>query len=90
MREVQTFYEQAGRGDPHRLDAGKAFGSKLGGSHWKRVKENEGGANLPSFLSAKNYSPFISKDLGAALKSPIVCRVTAAATPDQRHEQDYD
>lgn len=27
----------------------KAFGSKRGGSHWKRMKENEGGANLPSF-----------------------------------------
>jgi hypothetical protein len=24
--------------------------------------ENEGGANLPSFISAKNYSDFISND----------------------------
>ena len=59
----------------------KAFGSKRGGSHWKRMKENEGGANLPSFLSAKNYSPFISKGLEAALKSPVIYRVNAGATP---------
>ncbi len=59
----------------------RAFGSKRGGSHWKRMKESEGGANLPSFLSAKNYSPFISKELELALKSPILYRTNAGATP---------
>lgn len=41
----------------------KAFGGKRGGSHWKRMKENPDGANLPVFLSAKNIYPFIAKDL---------------------------
>ncbi len=50
----------------------KAFGGKRGGSHWKRLKE--GGANLPVYLSAKNFSPFISKDLSLALTSPIKYR----------------
>ncbi len=59
----------------------RAFGSKRGGSHWKRIKENEGGANLPSFLSAKNYSRFISNDLEAALREPILYRSNAGATP---------
>lgn len=59
----------------------RAFGSKRGGSHWKRMKENEGGANLPSFLSAKNYSPFISKDLESALKEPILYQVNKGASP---------
>lgn len=59
----------------------RAFGSKRGGSHWKRMKENEGGANLPSFLSAKNYSDFISNDLELALKSPVIYRTNAGATP---------
>jgi len=31
------------------------------------MKENEDGANLPSFISAKNYSDFISNDLRVAL-----------------------
>jgi len=41
----------------------KAFGGKRGGSHWKRMRENPGGANLPVFLSAKNIYPFIDNDL---------------------------
>ncbi len=41
----------------------KAFGGKRGGSHWKRLKENQAGANLPVFLSAKNISPFIDHEL---------------------------
>ena len=41
----------------------KALGGKRGGSHWKRMKENPDGANLPIFLSAKNIFPYISKDL---------------------------
>jgi hypothetical protein len=45
------------------------------------MKENEGGANLPSFISAKNYSSFISNDLEAALKSPILYAVNKGATP---------
>lgn len=59
----------------------RAFGSKRGGSHWKRVKENEGGANLPSFISAKNYAEFISNDLSVSLTSPVFYRVSAGATP---------
>ncbi len=58
----------------------RAFGSKRGGSHWKRVKENEGGANLPSFLSANNLAPFISPDLTADLVEPMRYRVTAGGT----------
>lgn len=49
----------------------RAFGSKRGGSHWKRVKANEGGANLPSFLSATNLAPFISPELTKDLLEPI-------------------
>lgn len=47
----------------------RAFGGKRGGSHWKRMKD--GGANLPVYLSAKNFFPFINNELGAALTSPI-------------------
>lgn len=47
----------------------RAFGGKRGGSHWKRAKE--GGANLPVYLSAKNFSPFISNELSSALTAPI-------------------
>lgn len=47
----------------------RAFGGKRGGSHWKRAKE--GGANLPVYLSAKNFSPFISNELAMALSDPI-------------------
>lgn len=57
----------------------RAFGSKRGGSHWKRAKQSEGGANLPSFLSAKNYSEFISKDLATALENPILYRATGGS-----------
>jgi hypothetical protein len=39
------------------------------------------GANLPSFISAKNYSDFISNDLRVALTRPIIYRVSAGATP---------
>ncbi|MBO9398620.1 hypothetical protein J7400_18250 [Shimia sp. R9_2] len=59
----------------------RAFGSKRGGSHWKRMKENEDGANLPSFLSAKNYSEFISRDLEEALRTPVTYRANSGATP---------
>lgn len=47
----------------------RAFGGRRGGSHWQRLKK--GGANLPVYLSATNYSPFISNDLALALSSPI-------------------
>ena len=52
----------------------RAFGSKRGGSHWKRMKEAGGGAKLPSFLSAKNYSPFINNDL-SALFAVLYCSI---------------
>ena len=47
----------------------RAFGGRRGGSHWKRAKE--GGAYLPVYLSAKNFSTHISKDLALALTLPI-------------------
>ncbi len=47
----------------------RAFGGKRGGSHWKRLKA--GGATLPVYLSAKNYSQFISEDVSKALANPI-------------------
>lgn len=50
----------------------RAFGGRRGGSHWKRLKE--GGANLPVYLSANNFFPFIDKGLGEALTSPIKYR----------------
>lgn len=49
----------------------RAFGSKRGGSHWKRIKANPGGANLPSFLSATNLADYVPEDLSAALMAPV-------------------
>lgn len=59
----------------------RAFGSKRGGSHWKRMKANEGGANLPSFLSATNLAPFIPPALAGDLVEPIRYRVGAGGSP---------
>lgn len=50
----------------------RAFGGKRGGSHWKRMKE--GGANLPVYLSAKNFHPFINHELSEKLTAPIKYR----------------
>lgn len=47
----------------------RAFGGKRGGSHWKRMKED--GSRLPVYISAKNYLPYITKDLESSLSSPI-------------------
>ena len=63
----------------------RAFGSKRGGSHWKRMNENEGGANLPSFLYAKNYKPYIFIELEAALRKPVLYRTNPGATPATCH-----
>jgi hypothetical protein len=49
----------------------RALGGKRGGSHWRRRKSADGGADLPVYLSARNLRPFIDDDLEAALKSPI-------------------
>ncbi len=49
----------------------RAFGSKRGGSHWRRMKANPDGVNLPSFLSASNLSPYISSELRMALETLI-------------------
>src|SRR5262249_3168785 len=50
----------------------KTLGGKRGGAHWqRRAAQDDGGANLPVFLSAMNLRPFISKDLALALMSPI-------------------
>jgi hypothetical protein len=49
----------------------KALGGKRGGSHWKRIKQNPDGANLPVYLSAANLKPFISSELRLAL-NPII------------------
>jgi len=37
----------------------KAFGGKRGGSHWRRMKEDPEGANLPVIISAHNLRPFV-------------------------------
>lgn len=58
----------------------RAFGSKRGGSHWKRMKANEGGANLPSFLSATNLAPFIPTPLAEQLAEPVRYRVAAGGS----------
>ncbi|RLW51900.1 MAG: hypothetical protein B6D76_17670 [gamma proteobacterium symbiont of Stewartia floridana] len=50
----------------------KAFGGKRGGSHWRRKKAGEPGADLPVFLSAKNISSRINSDLREKLMAPIV------------------
>ncbi len=47
----------------------KALGGKRGGSHWRRLKE--GGAELPVYISAPNFKPFISKELESALTTRI-------------------
>jgi hypothetical protein len=44
-----------------------ALGLKRGGSHWIRKRENEGGADLPVYLSSPWLQPFISEELKAAL-----------------------
>ena len=59
----------------------RAFGSKRGGSHWRRVKANPDGANLPSFISATNLSPFIDKDLAVALITPISYVTASGGAP---------
>ncbi len=58
----------------------RAFGSKRGGSHWKRMKESEGGANLPSFLSATNLAPFLPASLADDLIEPTRYRLTAGGS----------
>jgi len=59
----------------------RAFGSKRGGAHWRRMKANSDGANLPSFLSASNLLPFVSNDLASALISPILYTATSGGAP---------
>ncbi|MBX3493860.1 MAG: hypothetical protein KF899_12925 [Parvibaculum sp.] len=55
----------------------RAFGGKRGGSHWIRAKED--GSGLPVYLSAKNYLPFISSELVAALSAPVKYKTTSGA-----------
>jgi len=45
------------------------------------MKANPDGANLPSFLSASNLFPFISKDLETALTAPISYVAGSGGTP---------
>jgi hypothetical protein len=52
----------------------KGFGGKRGGAHWRRRTAGEEGADLPVFLSAKNISSNLPKDLVAALTQPIMYR----------------
>lgn len=54
----------------------RALGSKRGGSHWLRKKKaaEEGGAELPVYVSANNLKPFITSDLALALSKPILYR----------------
>ena len=51
-----------------------AFGGKRGGAHWRRKRAGDAGANLPIFLSAKNISTNLSKDLVLALSQPVLYR----------------
>jgi hypothetical protein len=48
-----------------------ALGGKRGGAHWRRMKENPDGANLPVYLSANNLKPFINSELALALNNRI-------------------
>ncbi len=50
----------------------KALGAKRGGSHWRRKKAGEVGANLPVFLSAKNISSSLSDELTEKLSAPVL------------------
>ena len=58
----------------------RAFGSKRGGSHWRRMKANSDGATLPSFISATNLLPFVSSDLQDALMTPILYAASSGGT----------
>lgn len=50
----------------------KSLGGKRGGAHWRRMKKNPDGANLPVYLSALNLRLFIDNELELALKKPII------------------
>jgi hypothetical protein len=52
----------------------KAFGVTRGGSHWRRKKAGEVGADLPPFLSASNISSNLSSVLTLALTTPKIYR----------------
>jgi hypothetical protein len=52
----------------------KALGGKRGGSHWRRKKAGEVGADLPVFLSAKNIVANLPNDLVEILSAPILYR----------------
>lgn len=52
----------------------KGFGGKRGGAHWRRKQAGEVGADLPVFLSAKNISSNLPKDLVKALTQPVMYR----------------
>ena len=54
----------------------KALGGKRGGSHWKRIKENPDGANLPIYLAAKNLADFIDDSLMNILSTPYNYRIS--------------
>ena len=55
----------------------KAFGGKRGGSHWRRLKADPDGANLPVILSAHNLRPFIDSkpELKSALAERYLYRI---------------
>jgi hypothetical protein len=55
----------------------KAFGGKRGGSHWRRMKADPDGANLPLILSAHNLRPFIEAkpELKAGLEERYLYRI---------------
>jgi hypothetical protein len=41
----------------------KSFGGKRGGAHWRRMKVEDDGPDLPPIISAYNLRPFISAEL---------------------------
>ena len=52
----------------------KGFGGRRGGAHWRRKEQGDIGADLPVFLSAKNISSNLPKELIKALTRPILYR----------------
>lgn len=55
----------------------KAFGGKRGGSHWRRMKQDQDGAtaNLPIILSAHNLRRHIDEDLYHLLQERFIYRI---------------
>lgn len=60
--------------DERRVLSRRGVGRALSMGRGSRGSTNEGGAETPFFLSAKNLQPYVSDDLREALKKPILYR----------------